>query len=236
MPRVVFSEYRDQYENTKYPFADTSTLTYGGITIPDNLFLDAGFYFQEGFPYLSSVVIDENVITLTVTCDSESASCTFSLVDMPDVLRFYNDKNRCLGCIVSDSQRLAWFSSLSQGKHRFYPESTTFALRCNIQSRVLGVATLGTEKEPLYGDVWVVGDDGVYVRKVGNSVRIDVMGEVLYKRKHCVEGFETPNYLRTINGMGPDAYGNVSIQLRNDGDITDLRLTTTKEGIVLERI
>lgn len=26
MPRVLFSEYRDQYENSVYPFADTATL------------------------------------------------------------------------------------------------------------------------------------------------------------------------------------------------------------------
>lgn len=240
MPRVIYQEYRDQFENSKYPFMDTANLkdSSGELIIPDNVFLDAGFCFPSGFPYLSKIVINASSAVFTVESDGDEATCEVSLSDLPDVLHFKTSSKKALGCLVSEAARLSWFASLPTGEYTFYPENTSFATRCNIPSRVLGVSTISADNSSLSGDVWLVGADGVFLRKEGNAVRIDILGEVLYNRAKCNDprAYKTPNYLRSINGVEPDAYGNIFIGLEEDKEASRVRLTTTSGGITIERI
>jgi hypothetical protein len=61
----------------------------------------------------------------------------------------------------------------------------------------------------------LVGDQGVVLRHEGNNViRIDIIGEPLFKRFLCEpqsSAYPAKNYLKTINGCGPDAYGNFTL-------------------------
>lgn len=240
MPRVVFEEFRDQYENTRYPFMDTATLvdSTGELTLPENLFLDAGFCFPSGFPYLSSVVINNTAAIFTITSDSYTAECRMPFDELPDVLRFTTERGRNIGCIVSDKARLAWFATLEPGSYTFYPEQTSFATRCNLGSGALGVSSLGVEDKALTGDVWLVGSDGVFLRYVDGKVEIDILGEVLYKRKACSDpaSFETPRYLKTINGIGPDEYGNIQLSFSTEDRKNTIRFITKESGIEIKRI
>lgn len=241
MPRVIYQEYRDEFENTRYPFMDNATLTDSRqtITIPNELFLDAGFCFPDGFPYLSLIDVQPSQIILTVTSGTVEASCTIPTDDIPDVLYFRNAQQKNFGCIVSEKNRLSWLATLDTGTYEFYPEATSFAIRCNLQSQVLGVSSIGTGDKALSGDVWLVGMDGVYLKKVDeHTISINALGEVLYKRKACndSEKFITPRYLKTINGMGPDVYGNIFISLAPGNKATRVRLETTANGIEVKRI
>lgn len=240
MARTIFPEYRDQYQNTKYPFADTVSLTdsSGEVVIPESLFIDAGFCFPAGFPYLSKLNVQSSQIVLTVQSDGLEALCTLPLDDLPDVLYFKTEQGKSMGCLVSEKARLSWFASLSTGEYLFYPENTAFAVRCNIPSKVLGVSSIGAESGALTGNVWLVGADGVFLRQEGNGVRVDILGEVLFKRARCSNPslFKTPNYLRTLNYMGPDLYGNLFIGMQSANHPNRIRFNTTPNGIEVKRI
>lgn len=142
-----------------------------------------------------------------------------------------------MGCIVSESARLNWFASLEEGSWTFYPESASFSLRCNIPCKVLGVSSIGTEDTSLYGDVWLAGADGVYLRSMGEGkIRIDILGEVLHRRAQCSDprNYETPVYLKTLNTIPPDVYGNLTVGLRTHHN--RVRFITTPDGLEVKRV
>lgn len=241
MPRIIYQEFRDEFENTKYPFMDNATLTDSSqaITLPNSIFLDAGFCFPEGFPYLSRIEVGSSKVILTVTSGSVDAMCEVSLDAIPDVLYFKNDQSKTFGCIVSEKSRLNWLAVLETGTYEFYPEATSFAIRCNLQSQVLGVSTIGAGDKAYSGDVWLVGMNGIYLkREDSTTISINALGEVLYKRKNCVDSnaFKTPRYLKTVNGIASDIYGNLFISLAPGDKATRVRLNSTPDGIEVKRI
>lgn len=236
MAHTVFNEYRDQFQNTNYPFADSANLTsQQGLTLPQTLFLDAGFCFGSGMPYLSRFTVSADEVVLTVRSDSMEAHARMSVSNIPDNLSFFIDSGQNIGILVSEKVRLGWFATLDPGTYTFFPENTAFAVRCNTPTRTLGVSSLQVDNTGLYGDVWLVGSDGVFLTKSKNGVRIDVLGEVLYKQKEF-PGLETPNCLKTINGLPADRYGNLNFGLRLDNSKTRLQITTTDNGIEVKRI
>lgn len=240
MPRVIFQEFRDQYEKTRYPFMDTATLTdvTGTLVIPENIFLDAGFCFPEGMPYLSGIQVQNNRIVLTVTSGSDSASCELDRTAIPDVLHFQNDRKRRMGCLVSEKVRLNWLASIETGEYTFYPEAASFAARCNTPSRVIGASSLGTGQDSMHGDVWLVGADGIYLRHMGNNViRIDMMGEVLHKRANCAGELEPQVCLKSINHVHSDAYGHLVFGMRpGTAAGTRVQVNTTESGLEIKRV
>ena len=236
MAHVIFSEYRDQFQNTNYPFADGADLKSAqGITLPQSIFLDAGFCFGSGMPYLSEVTVEADSVQFTIRSAELTARSRMFLDAIPDNLTFFLESGRNVGLLVSEKVRLGWFAALEPGTYTFYPENTAFALRCNTPTQVLGVSSVQTGGTSLYGDVWLVGADGVFLTKSENGVRIDILGEVLYKQKEF-PGLETPNCLRTINGLKADRYGNINFGIRMDNSKTRLQVVTTGNGIEVRRI
>lgn len=240
MGRTIFPEYRDQYECTKYPFEDTATLrdSEGVMTIPNNIFLDAGFCFPSDFPYLSQVQIGSSDILLKVTAGDEVAECKILLDEMPDVLYFKNKKNQTVGCIVSEKARLSWFVTQPVGTYIFYESATSFAVRCNTPVANEGLLSVSTLNDTFTDKVLLVGGPGVFLEYVDgtNAIRVHILGEVLYKRAQCSGSFTTPNCLRTINGMESDQYGNIMIGMTDPGDVSQIRLNTTADGITIKKI
>lgn len=239
MARVIFPEYRDQYETTNYPFMDTATLTDASRTLvlPQNLFLDAGFCFPEPLPYLSQLEVQTARAIFTITAGRDTASCTVDMNALPDVLYFTTASGRQMGCLVSEKVRLSWLSSLDAGTYTFYPEATSFAVRCNLPSKVLGVSSICSDEAALTGDVWLVGGHGVFLRHMGgNHIRIDIMGEVLHRRDRCSAALPAQNCLRSINGVYSDAYGRLVIGLQAGTEHqTKLRINTTTDGLEVTR-
>ncbi|MDO4568790.1 MAG: hypothetical protein Q4D38_00220 [Planctomycetia bacterium] len=231
MPRIIYQEFRDQFENTKYPFEDTATLSGDSITLPETLFLDGTFYMTE--PYLSEIQVSDTQIRLTVTDDDLHAT---SLLEDSDMLYFYTDTKKLAGCLVSDKNRLSWLRSLPIGTYTFYRDATSFAVRCRMPVNTMGVASIGVRDNSLTGDVWLVGADGVFLRYVDDKVRFDVLGEVLYKRKACTTAIQTPRYVQTINGMPPDIYGGFRITSTITGNRPSLRTSTDGKAIEIKRL
>lgn len=220
MARILFPEFRDEQGPTRYPFGDEATLaTTGGLAVGPDTFLDAALHPVGGGErqYLSRVRVAARQVTLVVGDPEtpELASTSFDPLAPPDLLELTDAYARPAGVLVSDATRLAVFQTWPAGEHRFAPGATEFAASCVTPMPQVGVRGFVTPDGTLFtGDVWIVGEDGVVVRRddAGN-VRIDVVGDPLFRRRLCqpVQLFTTPRFVKTINGMRPDERGDFKI-------------------------
>jgi hypothetical protein len=242
--RIVFPEFRDQLEHTRYPFSDSASLVSPttGQAIDKDTFLDASLYpiGATARLRLSSVVVTPRLITIYIgdQINPDLASVEFDPLTPPDLLRFTDTYDRPAGVIVSDSLRLARFSGWESGTHTFGVVDTEFAASCVIPVPGEGVLGLANENnEFCAGDVWIAGDNGVVVRDDGDGhIRIDVVGDPLFVRRLCVPlgAFNPPSIIKTINGCTPDEYGyfNLTVGDHQKAD-TIMRINPTEDATAL---
>lgn len=216
MTRLLFPEFRDELEPTKYPFADDASLAAAGgvVVVGSDTFLDASLYPVGGGPrqYLSRVVAATREVTL-YTADptrADLSSVTFDPLDPPDDLYLEDAYGRPAGVLVSEANRLASFQAWPRGETRFLPGATEFCASCVVPVPDVGVrGVLLDDGTLLTGDVWLVGEDGVVLRTEGGEIRVDVVGDPLFRRRLCqpTNLFTTPRFVKTVNGVPPDARG-----------------------------
>lgn len=245
--RILFPEFRDQFETTTYPFMDTATLVAAdGQKLDRDIFLDASLYpigSVGGSVYISNINIAPRLVTISIADRSRSAKATtaFDPLFAPDILRVYDVWDRSAGVLVSDSLRLSRFTSWAAGDHIFDATATTFVPSCVIPTPEIGVRGLLTEKGELFtGDLTVVGDNGVVVREEGPGIiRVDIVGDPLFRRKLCVpiDLFKPPAFIKTINGCPPDKYGNFNITVGDhQNETTIVRVYKNATGLVIEAV
>lgn len=223
--RILYPQFRDEQEASRYPFADTATLVSidGKLTIANDAFVDAVFFVigAAGRLYLSSIAVTAESVKLTVGDGIKVtvATATYSITNPPTdgVVAFFDDYGRPAGYLLATADALATFAVATITTYSFARTATEFVAGVVIPANEPGVRGLLTPSgELLTGDVWLVGDQGVVLRKepdTENVIRVDVIGIPLYKRALCEPfgDFQTKKFLRTINGCGPDDYGNFTI-------------------------
>jgi hypothetical protein len=257
--RILFPEWRKQNETTKYPFAERATLTSrAGKILLDGTFIDANLYPIGGTVglYLSKVVVTHSTVTLYIGNEGtpERCSTTFSILSPPTTLLLLDTYERPAGVLISAEYRLGVFQALGIGTHIFERSSTEFAATVCIPVPEHGVrGILLDDGTFLTGDVWLVGDDGVVLRKqtvfqndicgpIPNStIRVDIVGDPLYRRRLCNPQslFNTVNPIKMIRFVSDNmafkcasADGNVTIGVNNAAATdTILRITNTETGL-----
>lgn len=236
--RILFPQFRDEQSSSKYPFADSATLTANdGLKIANDLFVDASF-FGIGTAvklYISQVVITPQSVTITVGDESnfDRLSTSYDILTPPDngVLPFTDGYGRPAGILLAEpvirdqagnikkASALLQFSAWTLGAHRFDMAATEIVATAVIPANEPGVRALATDNSPIQtGDIWLVGNNGVVIRAEGEDViRIDIIGVPLFKRLVCAPqtDFPTRSFLKTINNCGPDEYGNFTITATN---------------------
>ena len=244
MSDVQNQEFREQQEVVKYPFTDTSTLlTATGLTLPADMFLDASLY-PAGFvnrPRLSQVVVVNRRVTLHLgdATQTSLASCSFDPFDPPESLFFVDEFDRPAGVLVSDVERIAGFQAWTQGVHTFAVDAAEFVASCTIPLPEVGLRGIKVGDTILSGDVWLIGEDGVVVREIDGVVRLDLVGDPLFKRRSCDEEgqFEPRTFIRKINDMPPDANGMFGFVVVDDTTNTILRIyPAAKDQLNIELI
>lgn len=223
--RIIFPNFRDEQSDSKYPFADSATLETAGdaLKFPRNGFIDAALYAIAGREraYLSGVTVSRSAVSIFVGDEENTnvASAAYAPLSAPESGQLYlqDTYGRPAGMLIATKECLALLAGWPVGPHVFDIEATEFVSSVVFPAREPCVRAIQSDDELnfLTGDVWFIGDAGVVVRQVEEDViKIDVVGEPLFKRLLCegtAEDYSPGPYLQTINGCGPDEYGNFNI-------------------------
>jgi hypothetical protein len=238
--RIRTSDYREELRPGRYPFRDdASLLDSGGVAIPDDLILDASLFPIGSYDNLQITKIAITPQSATISIGQANAlavlTATIDTADPPEVLNLTDSRGRAGGVLVLDTSRALELQTWATGDHAFAFGAAAFVASCIIPTPEVGIRGFLTDDGVLHtGDVWLVGADGVVLRQVDDGViRVDVVGDPLFKRRLCrpLELFQAPRFLQTINGIGPDEYGilNLLVVDAQKGD-TILRITPSGES------
>jgi hypothetical protein len=161
-------------------------------------------------------------------------------------------------CLVGDSgvvlridDGLAHFNTLED---RDEEEATSFnvgqIVRVGYFSDTESVSSVYYRVKSLDGDTVVWEDDALEatdpeLKKIlaTRAVRVDVVGSPLFEREICDAAGKTKQsqrFLATINGCGPDEFGNFTITATDrgitDGSVTVLRVYPSNFGLIIDSI
>lgn len=266
MPRVLYPEFRQQLETTKYPFSARASLhNNAGQSIVEGSFLDAHLYPIGGKArlYLSKVTVTTTTMTFILGDEAtpELASGVVSLGNLENNVILADSYGRPAGILISERVRLASFQAWGIGTHEFNVDQTEFAATCCMPTPEVAVRGILLEDgSVLSGQIWIVGDDGVVIRHdyevvpvscqqdmaAVDVIRVDIVGDPLFRRRLCTDAslFNTPHPIRKIRIVNGDyvfesspEMGELTIQT-NDGLTSDpvLRIHPTEDGLVFETI
>jgi hypothetical protein len=257
---VIFPHWRDQQEPSKYPFTDSATLTAdSGLVLGEDLFLDASLYPVGGQHrmYISTVVVGTDMVTINIgdAVDTARASVAFNPLTAPDLLKLEDSLGRAAGVLVSETLRLARFQGWDVGTHSFLQSASEFVASVCVPTPEVGVRALLTEDNDLLtNDVWIIGENGVVIRRDNTGVpagstgiRVDIVGDPLFRRRLCGDVtttgpnpqslFDSKSFLKTINGVPPDEFGDFHLTVGSH-ETSDpiLRIVVTGSGLVVEAV
>lgn len=209
--RIVHPQYRDDNYDTLYPFADNAVLTGSrGYGFTNLTFIDAVLHPPgRTLPQrLTSVVVASLQATLVIGDDSgDSCSCIVDLTNPSGVLPLKDAVGRPAGLLLADVDQLTLLQNWELGTHTF--ASAGFVASATIPDPQIYAKGVTDGATTVTGDVWLVGEDGVLLTEEDGTIRIDIVGDPLFRRAQCGEtaSFTAPNYLKTINGIAPNARG-----------------------------
>lgn len=222
--RIIFPDFREEQSMSRYPFADSATLKdrTGDKEITQDSFIDAIIYAigSDLKAHISQIVVDNGRVTIVVANfrGIKIASGSYNPLLPPEngQLPLTDSYGRPAGLLLLTQDAMARFSGWGVGVWVFTQAATEFVSTAVIPAQEEGVRALTNTVDQFFtGDVWIVGSDGVVVRtEPGNVIRVDVVGEPLFKRILCdseTAPFNPPTPIRTINGCGPDEFGNFTL-------------------------
>lgn len=249
--RILFPEFRDEQEASRYPFADSAGLqseTNADIQLAPDTFIDAAFFIIGGAQrvYISSIIVETQSVTINVGDEEldQRVATTYNPLSPPEngLLILADQYGRPGGTLLSTAIALARLSGWAVGTYEFAIDQTEFVASVVIPANEPGVRAIQPEtKQFLTGDIWLVGDQGIVLRQDGpHVIRIDIIGEPLFRRRLCEpqsENFPTKRYVKTINGCGPDEFGNFTFTATGQAAAdTVLRVYVDNETIVINTV
>ncbi len=265
MAEIRYPEWRAELATSKYPFADTASLTNAaGDFLPEDAFADASLYIigAQSRVYISRVVITSAECELTFNDSTRTvvAVASFSLLTVPDVVRVLDVYGRPAGALIAGAG-LAIFRAWTVGTHVFEMAQSEFAAAVTVPTPEVGVRGFVLDDGSLLaGDAWLIGENGVvlsYATAIVEDpcgetttypvIRVDVVGDPLYRRTLCdpVELFTTPRFLRQLRlrrgcediDLVPDEHGDIKLTVgSHQASDTVLRVRTTPNGLRIETV
>lgn len=239
-----------------------------GKFLPEGTFLDATLHpIGSGVRMrLSKAIVNFETVTLYIGDEEndELAFARFDLLTPPDELEVVDAYGRPAGLLVSESDRLVIFQAWGPGTHEFTQEQTGFvAAVCIPVPDVVLRGFILEDGSVFTGDIWLVADDGVVITPELHTpvqsgypaaedslvqqqvVRIDVVGDPLFRRRLCAGLFTTPTFLKQITVRRhcedivcvPDEFGDFKITVSShSAPETILRIRATSDGLRIEAV
>jgi hypothetical protein len=227
MPRVAFYDWREENKRRKYPFSDNVSATNGTLAIPDDLFFDGRLYPIGGNQdlYLNRIEKTSSTLTFAIraTGSDELATAVISIADIPSngEVAFFDTYGRSAGMLLSTETQLQAFTGIDIGEYEYFLSQTQFAAAVVVPQPAVGVRGILLDSgDLLTGEVWLVGEDGIVLRRDGDAIRIDVIGEPFAARKLCEDEVASEDDvstlvpycpIKTLNGISPAANGNFKL-------------------------
>jgi hypothetical protein len=216
--REYGQEWRDQNKPTKYPFTDASTLmTSSNLYFSKEAVYDASFYIinWNSRLYLTGVDVyssPNKYVRLNIGDVSTTAAyADVDPFDIPEVIRFQDTAGRQAGLMVVDPVALSFLQSWTLGSHSFRRGAEFVPSVVTPMPSGYVTAIKDSAGNYLSGDVWLIGEDGVIISQNSKGIRVDVVGDPLFKRRDNPSSFVTPRFIKTINNVAPDEYGDFKI-------------------------
>lgn len=246
MARTLFPEWIAQQAGTRYPFGESASLSNGEVSIPVGMFADAAVYPVGGGDGLHLTQVEIGFPSATVSIGTATnkklASATFPLASPPETLTFEDVFGRPAGMLLATEGRLGEMMGWGVGVHVFDETQTAFATTCVFPTPEVGVRGVVLDDGSFFaGDFWLVGSDGVVLRKDEDKIRIDIVGDPLFRRKLCNGGeFSAPKFVRAIRFVAsngefvatPDDLGTISLTTANNlAADSVLRIDFADDGI-----
>lgn len=252
--RIIFPEFRDEQSDSRYPFADTATLISDTeFELPRAGFIDAVVYAIGGdvSAHISTIVVTDTAVTITLSTATNTAICsaTYESLSPPEngQLALSDIYGRPAGLLLLTVDAMRAIGGWPIATHTFSRAATEFVAGVVIPAQEPGVRGILTpDGELLTGDVWLIGDRGITLRQTApNTIRVDITGAPLFKRLQCIDEdgenvgvFQPKNFIKTINGVAPDKFGNFNFTIAakpvNGSIMTDSILRIYPENDVLK--
>lgn len=237
--RPIFPEWRDQQSNSNYPFVDVATLTNGTDTIPKNLFVDARVLAIGAINGLFLSAIDVQVESVAIQFSNPGETSwlvqgEYILSSGKGVITLADRYARPAGMLVGYVEQLQTLASWPLGLHVFTQEAAELSATAVVPTPEIGVRGFLVEGKVFAGDVYIVGEQGVFLTPEEGCIRVDIVGDPRSKQLFCEQlfNFEQPWFIRTINNIKPDEYGDFKLLAgANIATDTVLRLESSTNGI-----
>lgn len=217
-------EWRDQLKDTRYPFCDRCSLaTADNLVIDKSAIYDASFYIVNWSSklFITSIEITSDVATqaniyVGNPASKKAASAVIDPFDVPEVITFSDNLGRQAGILVVDPVAMSFIQTWPIGEHIFR-ETAEFVPSVVLPMPDNLVSSLRCDNSALINnDAWLIGEDGVVLRLDGDSnIRVDIIGDPLFKRRQNPGSFVTPRFIKTINNIPPDDMGDFKISVGN---------------------
>lgn len=225
LQREYGQEWRDEVKPTKYPFTDESSLTTSDNLLFDQTSVyDASFYILgwSSRLYITSIEVysDPNKVAKINIGDASTPKAAWAIIDpldIQEVIRFEDKMGRSAGLMVVDPIALAFIQTWGIGVHNMRANAEFAPTVVTPMPSNYVTAIKDSEGNHVDGDVWLIGENGVVLRTEGNNIRVDIVGDPLFKRREYenVNDFPTPRFIKTINDIPPDDNGDFKIVVGN---------------------
>ena len=216
--RLRYPEWRREWAETRYPFSDAATLTNGKVFLPEGAFLDASLHLIGATApiWLTAVDVTAAAVTFFVgdVQNRRRASATWLPDNPPEMLAFVDEYQRPAGVLLTRPAVLSVLATWEKTTHLFEAKQTEFAAACCVSLPEPGVRGFVTDDGEVFtGDVWLVGGPGVTLSvdsfveprlpsaggdQTVAAIRVDVVGDPLFKRAQCGEAAVAKNYLQRL--------------------------------------
>ena len=205
LQREYGQEWRDEHKSTKYPFCDRCSLTTAdNLVIDKEAIYDASFYIVNWNSRLfitsieiSSGLVTEATIYVGSSSNARAASAVVDVSDIGPLLVFNDTLGRPAGIMVVDPIAMAFIQTWPIGEHMF---------RENAELIPSVITPMPSSVVSSLRDT-----NDLVLRMEGESIRVDVVGDPLFKRRVSPESFVTPRFIKSINGIEPDDQGDFKI-------------------------
>jgi len=191
MARQIDQQWTDIHRDDPYPFKDTATLrsNTGELVIDRRWFVEARLWpiTNSSRVYLRTLFREGTTLTMQVASDLGTLATAVVAVDSSARRAVFVDASGLqVGFIQASAGGFGFIMDYPEGSYRFGLPATEF-MPTVVTPQVRGGATQIKDDAGTFltGNWRFVGGEGVALVKDDDSIRIDLIGDELYRRDTC---------------------------------------------------